>query len=47
MVEDGQDLRQLEMPIAYAQGACPDCGGAVEHEGGCMVCRGCGYSKCA
>ena len=38
---------QLEMPIAYAQGACPDCGGAVEHEGGCMVCRACGYSKCA
>jgi len=26
---------------------CPDCGTTVEHEGGCMVCRGCGYSKCA
>ena len=38
---------QLEMPIAHAQGACPDCGGAIEHEGGCMVCRSCGYSKCA
>ncbi len=38
---------QLEMPIAYAQGACPDCGGAIEHEGGCMVCRACGYSKCS
>jgi ribonucleoside-diphosphate reductase alpha chain len=38
---------QLEMPIAFAQGACPDCGGAIEHEGGCMVCRSCGYSKCS
>lgn len=38
---------QLEMPIAYAQGACPDCGSAIEHEGGCMVCRACGFSKCA
>jgi ribonucleoside-diphosphate reductase alpha chain len=38
---------QLEMPIAYAQGACPDCGGAIEHEGGCVVCRACGYSKCS
>jgi ribonucleoside-diphosphate reductase alpha chain len=38
---------QLEMPIAFAQGACPECGGAVEHEGGCVVCRSCGYSKCA
>ena len=25
---------------------CPECGSAVEHEGGCMVCRECGYSKC-
>ena len=38
---------QLEMPIAFAQGACPECGGAIEHEGGCMVCRSCGYSKCS
>ncbi len=42
-----QSVGQLEMPIAHAQGACPDCGGAIEHEGGCMVCRSCGYSKCA
>ncbi len=28
-------------------GACPECGGVVEHESGCMVCRSCGYSKCA
>jgi ribonucleoside-diphosphate reductase alpha chain len=28
-------------------GACPECGGAIEHESGCMVCRSCGYSKCA
>lgn len=28
-------------------GACPECGGTVEHEGGCMVCKACGYSKCA
>ena len=27
-------------------GACPDCGASVEHEGGCIVCRSCGFSKC-
>ena len=27
-------------------GACPDCGSAVEHESGCVVCRYCGFSKC-
>jgi len=25
---------------------CPDCGGSVEHEGGCVICRNCGFSKC-
>ena len=25
---------------------CPECGAKVEHEGGCVVCRNCGYSKC-
>jgi ribonucleoside-diphosphate reductase alpha chain len=28
------------------RGACPDCGSAVEHADGCLVCRGCGYSEC-
>lgn len=26
--------------------ACPECGGPVEHEGGCVICRNCGFSKC-
>ncbi|MCK5759582.1 MAG: vitamin B12-dependent ribonucleotide reductase [Clostridiales bacterium] len=25
---------------------CPECGKNVEHEGGCVICRSCGYSKC-
>jgi len=28
-------------------GACPDCGGPIEYEGGCCVCRSCGFSECA
>ena len=27
-------------------GVCPDCGGALQHVEGCMVCKACGYSKC-
>ncbi|MGI6029189.1 MAG: vitamin B12-dependent ribonucleotide reductase [Candidatus Heteroscillospira sp.] len=25
---------------------CPECGSKLEHEGGCVTCRNCGYSKC-
>ncbi len=25
---------------------CPDCGSAVQHTEGCLLCTGCGYSKC-
>jgi ribonucleoside-diphosphate reductase alpha chain len=26
---------------------CPECGGELEHEGGCVTCRNCAYSKCS
>lgn len=32
---------------ALFKGACPECGGRVEHEGGCSVCHSCGFSECA
>lgn len=45
MLENGYDLNTEA--TAQERGACPECGGIVEHEGGCMVCRVCGYSECA
>lgn len=35
--------------VEVAQGACPECGGSMRHEGGCAVCNdpSCGFSKCS
>lgn len=33
---------EKELKLVY----CPDCGRKLEHEGGCVVCRNCGFSKC-
>lgn len=41
------DHEEVEFSHANNGGACPDCGGPVEHEGGCCVCHVCGYSECA
>ena len=34
------------LKLGTVVGVCPDCGGALRHVEGCMVCRACGYSKC-
>ena len=38
---------QLESHITgNIVGVCPDCGGVVRHEEGCVKCSACGYTKC-
>ena len=32
--------------VLFMRGSCPDCGGIIEHESGCLVCKQCGYSEC-
>jgi ribonucleoside-diphosphate reductase alpha chain len=42
--------RQTQANVETARqemGACPDCGASVEYEGGCVICRACGFSRCA
>ncbi|MHB0912461.1 MAG: vitamin B12-dependent ribonucleotide reductase [Armatimonadota bacterium] len=44
--ETGTKVAKWSSSLDNLVGACPDCGSAVEHESGCIVCRFCGYSKC-
>ncbi|UCD16604.1 MAG: adenosylcobalamin-dependent ribonucleoside-diphosphate reductase, partial [Candidatus Zixiibacteriota bacterium] len=37
---------RIEKEFDIAEEFCPDCGARTEHDGGCLVCRSCGYSKC-
>ncbi|MFH1692487.1 MAG: vitamin B12-dependent ribonucleotide reductase [Candidatus Omnitrophota bacterium] len=38
---------QLEKHIAGTMvGVCPDCGGVIRHEEGCVKCFACGFTKC-
>ncbi|MFA4889373.1 MAG: LAGLIDADG family homing endonuclease, partial [Candidatus Omnitrophota bacterium] len=46
--EDERPASSSGEPIHNANivGVCPDCGGVLRHEEGCVKCHACGYSKC-
>lgn len=39
-------MKESGEALTHIMKFCPECGSKVEHEGGCVVCRQCGYSKC-
>ncbi len=46
------DKRVSQAPAAESapvdpDSLCPECGKPMEHEGGCVICRKCGYSRCS
>jgi ribonucleoside-diphosphate reductase alpha chain len=49
-IETGEAIKGVSKHVDALDnlsGACPECGGSLEHESGCAVCRSCGYSKCS
>jgi ribonucleoside-diphosphate reductase alpha chain len=43
--EPARSTSAKEGPLAQPL-TCPDCGGTVEPQGGCVVCHFCGFSRC-
>jgi len=41
-----EEIMKQETDKSSATGACPDCGGPIAHEAGCLLCHSCGWSKC-
>lgn len=46
--ESGLDAgsREYSLSDTLHMTNCPECGNPVEHEGGCVICKHCGFSKC-
>ncbi|MFA5794349.1 MAG: vitamin B12-dependent ribonucleotide reductase [Candidatus Brocadiia bacterium] len=44
--QTGGTGRRVTKSESLKKGACPDCGGILSYEEGCMVCHDCGYSEC-
>ena len=41
------EQEELEKPTSSAsRQKCPDCGGPLHHQEGCLICTACGYTKC-
>lgn len=45
-LQNGDQADHSSVQAAATINDCPECGKEVEHEGGCVICRHCGYSKC-
>ncbi|HLD36819.1 MAG TPA: vitamin B12-dependent ribonucleotide reductase [Planctomycetota bacterium] len=42
---DGSGKKNRSTTVMH-KGACPDCGGTLSYEEGCVVCHACAYSEC-
>jgi ribonucleoside-diphosphate reductase alpha chain len=42
----GGTVKIAKTKVGSIVGVCPDCGSALWHVEGCMICKSCGYSKC-
>jgi ribonucleoside-diphosphate reductase alpha chain len=44
--ENGNGNDHAKYKDVITMGACPECGGTIQHEEGCAKCHNCGFTKC-
>lgn len=45
-INKSDDRQTSDLQKSSSSNLCPECGSKLEHEGGCAVCRDCGWAKC-
>lgn len=46
VINTGSMLKVSDKILKNGKEICPECGGVLEFEGGCVSCKECGWSKC-
>ena len=41
-----KQIKPIPVNTALSSELCPECGEAVMFEGGCKICKSCGWTKC-
>jgi ribonucleoside-diphosphate reductase alpha chain len=46
VTKKGEEKKDLLLDNTEPGRSCPECGESLEHEGGCVICKSCGFSRC-
>lgn len=45
--QDHESLKHVDKTLPDDEAICPECGERLSFEGGCNICKNCGYSRCS
>lgn len=45
-IQNSKEIKSTKVNNVNQTQKCPECGEPITHEGGCNICKACGWSKC-